>query len=198
MDNLLLIFVKNPELGKVKTRLAKTIGDEKALKVYHYLLNYTSGLLKEVLADKIILYSDSIPHNDSFSKAGIKLLQTGGDLGERMLAAFITGFEKGYKSAVIIGSDCSELTSDIINSAFTELETKDIVIGPAKDGGYYLLGMNTTHPSLFKNKSWSTSLVMNETMREVSNLGLTFHVLPELTDIDEEGDLHTLPKNFAL
>lgn len=193
---LLIIFTKNPELGKVKSRLAATIGDENALHVYLYLLDYTKGITEPLKLDKAVFYTNTIPENDLWSEVGYQqYLQDGKNLGERMKNAFQKGFENGYASIVIIGSDCAEITSDTITDAFACLQKSDVVVGPSKDGGYYLLGMNQQHPELFENKSWSTPALMEETKATLQALQLTTAYLPLLNDVDEEADLDTLPKH---
>ena len=159
-ENVLMIFIKNPVLGKVKTRLAKTIGDKNALEVYEDLLAYTFAVANSVPVDKAVFYSEHIINQDIWIKGDFqKHEQLGKNLGERMLNAFIVTFDMGYNNVIIIGSDCFELKPEIINNAFDQLKTKDIVIGPAKDGGYYLLGMNMLYEGLFNNKKWSSEKI---------------------------------------
>ena len=190
MNNALIIFIKNPVAGQVKTRLAESIGDNKALRVYKQLLKYTRNLTDYLQSDKLLFYSDFIDKDDDWDNAIYsKNLQTGNDLGEKMLNAFVTTFHLGYKKAVIIGSDCVELTREIIENAFYLLETNDVVIGPAKDGGYYLLGMNQLYPEIFKEKSWSAPKLLNETIRTIKEKGLNYQQLQVLNDIDELKDL---------
>jgi hypothetical protein len=185
-----MIFIRNPEIGKVKTRLAKTIGNEKALHIYNLLLNYTNEVTKRVSADKAVFYSDYVNENDQWKKDGfIQFTQRGNELGEKMANAFLKAFSLGYKKVLIIGSDCFDLTENIITDAFTLLGENDLVLGPAKDGGYYLLGMKTFYPSLFQNKKWSTENVFTDTIADLAKLGLSFKLLPTLLDIDEEKDL---------
>ena len=189
-DTLLMIFIKNPVKGKVKTRLAKTIGDEKALHVYHKLLEYTQKITSSISADKMLFYSEFIDSTDAWSsELFYKEVQTGDVLGERMSSAFQLAFSKNYKKVIIIGSDCIDLMANHVDEAFKLLQEKDMVIGPAKDGGYYLLGMKTLHQTLFLNKKWSSSTVYSDTIDSVRSLNLSFGVLEELSDIDEEKDL---------
>ncbi|WP_144893082.1 TIGR04282 family arsenosugar biosynthesis glycosyltransferase [Flavobacterium tiangeerense] len=186
----IILFTKNPELGKVKTRLAKTIGNEKALYIYKKLLEHTQEIVTPVRADKFVFYSDSITKEDQWNAGSFyKKVQHGDDLGTRMAKAFQEIFCLGYESVCIIGSDCYELTSDIIEKAFLALETNETVIGPTFDGGYYLLGMNQFHETVFKNKTWSTDSVYMDTITDFKNLNLSFSNLNKLLDIDEEKDL---------
>lgn len=193
-ESILIIFYRNPELGKVKTRLAATMGDEKALEVYLRLVNHTRDVVDVLSVQKIVYYSHHIETDDVWEDKRIdKAVQQGDSLGDRMQKAFESCFEKKYKSVCIIGTDCFELTSEIIKDAFESLKSKNAVIGPAVDGGYYLLGMNQFIPEVFINKAWSTAKVMDDTIRDLKNLKLTYHQLPILRDVDHEKDL---PSSF--
>lgn len=187
-SNALIILLRNPQLGCVKTRLAAKIGDEGALKVYNALLEYTQSITCEIKSSRFLFYSDFIDNNDSWNeKLYIKFLQEGNSFGVRMCKAFKTAF-KEHDKAVIIGSDCLELTSDIIEDAFDKLNKFEVVIGPAKDGGYYLLGLKKIYPELFFNKNWGTSSVLADTLEDIINLGISYHLLPVLSDIDDYED----------
>ncbi|WP_192820481.1 TIGR04282 family arsenosugar biosynthesis glycosyltransferase [Rufibacter sp. LB8] len=194
---LLLLFVRQPELGKVKTRLAKTMGPEKALHVYQNLLQHTHTVVKDLAVTKWVCYADAIPQeSDLWSKSGgfePKLQPAFEDLGARMAHFFSLGLVEGYGPIIIIGSDCPGLTPDILQEAFHALETHDLVLGPAQDGGYYLLGLRFLVPELFLNKPWSTANVLAETLADAKRLGLSVALLPELSDIDEEADLQAWP-----
>jgi rSAM/selenodomain-associated transferase 1 len=187
-DALLIIFAKNLEYGKVKTRLAATLGNEKAFNIYKKLLQYTNEVTLSLPCRKMVYYSDYIVQNDLW-KGYLKLLQHGNDLGERMKNAFKEAFANGYNKAVIIGTDCFEITRLIIERAFEKLDETDIVIGPAADGGYYLLGMKKLYPALFENIAWSTGTVFNSSIAVCNSLGLTCSMLEMLHDVDEEKDL---------
>ncbi|PCH64872.1 MAG: glycosyltransferase [Bacteroidetes bacterium] len=194
-DYLLMIFVKNPELGKVKTRLASTIGDGKALEIYKTLLAHTCTIANFIVFDKAVFYLENIAHNDLWHNEKFqKYLQNGEDLGERMLNAFTFAFAVGYKRVVIIGSDCIQLTPKIINEAFEMINTNDVVIGPAKDGGYYLLGMNKLYLELFHNKIWSSENVLLDTLIDLKKMNVSYKLLETLSDVDREEDLGELKK----
>ncbi len=196
MKNLLIVFYRNPELGKVKTRLAKTVGDQKALSIYLKLSTHTKSISENLPLDKVVYYSHFVDVADAWPNSSFqKKVQLGNDLGEKMQNAFAEEFKKGYSSICILGTDCFELTSKIIEQAFQQLEKHDAVIGPAKDGGYYLLGMKKLTPELFKNKNWSTDSVASDTINDFKRLGLSYAELPILTDVDEEKDL---PLHFRL
>ncbi len=185
----LIVFVRKPELGKVKTRLAATIGDAAALDVYKRLLHHTFEVTQQSPADKFIFYAGEIVENDAWQAGCTKLLQQEADLGNRMKAAFETVLQKGYEKAVIIGSDCPGLTDVHLEKAFRALDRYDIAIGPARDGGYYLLGMKTMHPQLFGDIAWSTPHVYAKTVSIMERSFLRFHALEMLSDVDEEKDV---------
>lgn len=182
-ENLLLIFTRNPELGKCKTRLAKTIGDENALTVYKMLLKKTVDITQELACDKAVYYSVKVRENDLWDENSYsKHQQIGDDLGVRMYNAFNDSFKKGYKKVIIIGSDLYDLTPAHINKAFELLDQNDVVIGPATDGGYYLLGMKTMHKTIFSNKEWGTHTVRAATLEDLNNKKV--QLLSPLNDID--------------
>lgn len=190
MSKALIIFIKNPVLGKVKTRLAATVGDITAFEVYKKLLNHTQKITLLIDADKFLFYADFINREDRWPNGRfIKHLQKGNDLGERMCNAFENTFLNKYQKVIIIGSDCIDLSASVIEDAYKLLNKSDVVIGPAKDGGYYLLGMKELYQCLFKNVSWSTSLVLKQTLSICKSQHLNYSLLPTLTDIDVENDL---------
>ena len=194
MKKALLIFAKNPVDGKVKTRLAATIGKEQTLFIYQKLIDHTIAVTKELSVDKIVFYSDFIDKKDNWNNALFqKKLQSGNDLGERMKNAFKSSFTAGYEKVVIIGTDCYDLTETIINKAFESLNENDVVIGPAEDGGYYLLGIKKFLPQFFENIEWSTDKVFDQTIAVCNTLGLSTFLLQELNDIDDEDDLKKQP-----
>ena len=189
-DSLLIVFVKNPQLGKVKTRLAKEIGSQKALKVYNELLLYTNSIAKEMHTDKVVFYSDHIDKKDSWCNVAYqKRMQTGSNLGERMKNAFKNSFQEGYEKVVLIGSDCIEITESILRKAFLELKCNDVVLGPANDGGYYLIAMNKLHSVLFDGKNWGNKTVLNDTVFDLERLNISYSLLETLSDIDTSDDL---------
>lgn len=120
------------------------------------------------------------------------MLQHGENLGEKMYQAAKHTFEAGFNQVVIIGSDCYDLTGAIIKKAFKALETNQIVIGPAFDGGYYLLGMNNIHEEFFINKAWGSENVFIDTLLDIKAKNLSYFLLPTLNDVDVEEDLGKL------
>ena len=189
MTKLLIVFCKNPLLGQVKTRLAKTLGDEMALAIYLKLINHTQNVVKAVDADVAVYYSDYVDTEDSWNNAYIKKRQHGKDLGEKMFNAILEGLNMGYASVCLVGTDIYELTPGIIDGAFDKLNKSDVVIGPARDGGYYLIGMTRPDAKVFDISAWSTSSVLEETLLRVQEQGLGYGMLEALGDIDTEEDL---------
>lgn len=179
----LLVFIRNPELGKVKTRVAAKTGDQKALEIYELLLQKTFHICSQLTEIKVIVYySDFIDTKDNWNNDIFeKRLQVGKNLGERMAKAFQDNLVEADK-VVLIGSDCPYLTSNIIEHTFELLAENDVVFGPATDGGYYLLGMKSFNSSLFENISWSTSDVLKQSLAQIPELKTAFTL--ELNDID--------------
>ncbi|MDG1394667.1 MAG: TIGR04282 family arsenosugar biosynthesis glycosyltransferase [Flavobacteriaceae bacterium] len=191
--NIIIVFVRNPKLGKVKTRLSKTIGNEDALKVYKILLKHTESVLGTASSDKVVYYSEEIQKNDLWNASIYqKKLQKGTDLGARMLMAFETAFEDSYENVVIVGSDLFELKPIHLKKAFEALENHEVVLGPSLDGGYYLLGMTKLHPTLFKNKQWGTDSVLESTLKDLKKHNVK--LLEALNDIDTFEDLQNQPE----
>ncbi len=185
----LLVFIKNPVLGKVKTRIAQTAGDVRALQIYLELLRHTREVALSTDARRLLFYSDFINENDSWHPSSFqKFVQQGADLGERMRRAFELAFELGATKAVIIGSDCATLSGAIVEAAFRNLQDHSFVVGPSLDGGYYLLGMNAYEPSVFEAIEWSTEAVLPTTLDRINALKQSHFLLPALPDIDFEAD----------
>ena len=189
--NLLIIFTRNPVKGKVKTRLSKTIGDDKALTIYKTLLIRTEKTIRDMDCDKAVYYSVEINEEDIWDASVYhKYQQHGANLGERMLNAFSDAFRDEYEKVVIIGSDLYDLHLNHINEAFEMLNNIDVVIGPAHDGGYYLLGMNSLNSLLFKNKVWGSSKVLDDTLNDLKDKSV--YLLETLNDIDVYEDLKNI------
>ncbi|MGB1204703.1 MAG: TIGR04282 family arsenosugar biosynthesis glycosyltransferase [Chitinophagales bacterium] len=190
--NALLIFIKNPVLGKAKTRLAASIGDEKALAIYRRLLEHTRKETQALAADKLLFYSEKV-ENDAWPATDYqKKVQKKGDLGYKMKTAFSQAFDSGYQKVLIIGSDCAELKKEHLEIAFEALEKHNVVIGPANDGGYYLIGFQRLIHKVFENKKWSTAEVLSATLNDLERLNKTVFLLPELIDVDNYEDLQRI------
>ena len=181
--NAIIIFIRNPILGKVKTRLAREIGDLQALQIYNQLLNITRDVSLESHAIKYLFYSDFIENDDEWDSNYNKMLQTGNDLGERMKVAFQSILQR-HSKCIIIGSDCPYISEKLIESAFTSLDQNDVVIGPAKDGGYYLLGMNKLILEIFTDMAWSQQHLLTQTKAKLDELNYSYCELDILEDID--------------
>ncbi len=215
-----MIFLKYPEPGKVKTRLAKVIGNKEACTVYRRL---AEGVMKNIflknewLCDVWIFFTPFNKGNeikdwlkpiigDNQKAATEYIPQEGDTLGERMSNAFKRIFqEKYYKRGLVIGTDCPGIDDILIGNAFEVLKEKDVVIGPCKDGGYYLLGMSRSVSLLFHRQpildlfmdiDWSTDKVLKQTMGKVHKNNLSCHTLTILADIDRIEDLYQYFPNF--
>tara|TARA_R110001632_G_scaffold179993_5_gene300022 strand:- start:21790 stop:22440 length:651 start_codon:yes stop_codon:yes gene_type:complete len=185
--NLLIVFVKNIILGKVKTRLAKTIGDLGAFAIYSELFKITEKESQKVDSDRHIYFSDAIIPSKWENDA--KFVQEGKNLGEKMRNAFANGFNDGYENIILIGSDLPKISKEIIESAFEKLKKNDVVFGPAEDGGYYLIGLSKINSSIFENKPWSQSSLLDVTLQQLSEQKSLVSLLPPLNDIDTFEDL---------
>ena len=189
MSNGLLTFIKNPIKGKAKTRLAATVGDDEALRIYKELLKHTRQIVTAIDVNRYLFYGFFIDKNDDWSNDDFqKFLQIDGGLGDKMKDGFQKVFADGNQKVVIIGSDCASLTPEIVLEAFEKLDDHDFVIGPADDGGYYLLGMNSFEPTVFDNVVWSTEEVLNQTITNIKALDKKHVLLTVLSDIDYEED----------
>ncbi len=188
MRDALLLFIRNPVYGQVKTRLAASLGPRTALRIYQALLDRLRELTDPLAVDKYLYYSDFLPDDDSWPADRYhKCLQVSGDLGLRMEAAFDAAL-RHHRRVVLVGSDIPGLRREILQEAFEGLSGHDFTIGPAEDGGYYLLGMREPAPAVFREISWSTSAVFAQTVEAIRRTGKTHLVLPRLADIDEAAD----------
>ena len=192
----ILYFVKYPEPGKVKTRLAKTLGFEKAAHLYRQLAEGNLQILAPLHQAnllKVIIAFDPADRYEAMrtwlSPRYDYLPQKGTDLGERLRNAFHHAFNQGFHRVIAMGSDILFLNSDLILQAFDELDTCDVTIGPARDGGYYLIGLSKETPLLFQNIPWSTADVLTSTLSSVQNQRLSYSLLRELEDVDQADNL---------
>ncbi len=187
----LIIFVKNPIEGEVKTRIAKTVGHAKAVEIYRELLQYTHEVVETLpVADyaKTVYYGDFINDNDLWNGWQKAIQPQDGDLGDRMKQAFREQFALGADRVVIIGSDCLDLKPQHLQEAFQQLQEHDVVLGPSTDGGYYLLGMSLLHEGIFDGMPWSQPELMEETKAVLTQNNISYALLEPLTDIDEWED----------
>jgi len=196
MKTLLIVFSKAAVAGKVKTRLAKSIGTNGALWVYNTLLNHTSSVSKNSKITTAVFENiQSQKNKEIFSHAVYFQLQQGKDLGEKMSSAFDWAFEKGYEKVILLGSDLGSLNEKIVLEAETALVENEYVIGPTYDGGYYLIGMKKPSPHLFKEIPWSTEKVLEQTLKTVAPSA--FYFLELANDIDEFKDLKAESELFT-
>lgn len=189
---LVLVFCKNPVLGRVKTRLAATIGPEKALKAYQLLIAKTQRILQECSVPVAVWHHPApLPDPDWESIATHRFAQVTGDLGQKMNHAFQWAFSSGYTQVIALGTDLWDLQYADLQQAFSALQNHSTVIGPATDGGYYLLGLSREMPELFRNKSWSQPNLLNETLIDLQ--GKSVFLLPKKNDLDTLQDLQEHP-----
>lgn len=188
------MFMRAPLPGKVKTRLAKTIGDEKAAEFYRLCTQTTIAEIGQLHSDveKYIFFDESaaVYQVNCLVAPGFKVaIQEGQSLGQRLSNTFKRVLENGAQKVAIVASDVPDLSSGIVREAISSLDDSDVVIGPCYDGGYYLIGMKKLHRELFRGISWGTEQVCQQTLVAAKESGLTVGQLPILIDIDTEEDL---------
>lgn len=183
----LLLMLKAPRAGLVKTRLARGIGDREALRIYRLLVESQLGRLPVDWPVEIhFTPSDATWEMKQWlGEAYTYFSQADGDFGNRLIQVLTGTFARGAKSAILLGGDCPELTTKTLEEAYEQLETSDIVIGPATDGGYYLLGVKNVHHFIFEEISWSTEHVYRQTVESARTHGLKISTLEMLSDIDD-------------
>lgn len=207
-DLALLFFVKNPAPGRVKTRLAADVGAERAAAIYRLLVESICARVPRDFC-KVLVHFDPAEKRAEVEAWLRPLLPPGaafhpqcaGDLGARLTHAFAKTFAEGFQKAAVIGSDCVELDEPIFRAAFNLLDTHDCALGPAEDGGYYLLALKKAQPALFQDIAWSTAQTSAQTLDRARAAGLAVALLPQLRDVDTESDwkaaAHFLRKNDA-
>lgn len=191
-NSALVIFVKDPE-GVANKRLTEAIGYQAAIKIQEQLLQHTHFIARQLPVNRYVYCAGYIEADDVWNQGGFqKRLQTGNNFGERLMQVFKEMFAKGYEEVVIIGSDSIDLDTTHIEESFRLLQYYDVVIGPAQDGGYYLLGMRQLFPFLFSHKAWRTPLLLQQTLDDLDSNHIYYHLLPVLSDIDEEKELYLM------
>jgi rSAM/selenodomain-associated transferase 1 len=194
-ENLLMVFVKYPAPGAVKQRLAQHLGTDRAVEIYKKIAETIVQKVTPASSEDYILEIYFSPQEDEklvrqwLNENEYFSPQQGSDLGARMNNAFQHPFAAGYTKALLIGSDCPDISRTIVSRGFMLLDTHDIVLGPAHDGGYYLIGLRRPVPELFSCIEWGTECVLQQTLDKINALGLTVALLPELWDIDRIEDL---------
>ncbi|NEP43068.1 MAG: glycosyltransferase [Okeania sp. SIO2H7] len=196
--NLLIIFTRYPEAGKTKTRLIPALGAEGAADFQRRMTEETVTKVGQLVAVcplslEVRFAGGNLALMESWLGSDLSYKEQGsGDLGDRMKLAFQTAFNSGIKRAVIIGIDCPGLNVEILQQAFEKLEENDLVLGPAEDGGYYLIGLRRLIPELFRGINWGTDRVREQTVAIAQSLHLAISYLPQLPDIDRPEDLSIL------
>jgi uncharacterized protein len=196
--NALAVMAKAPIPGTVKTRLAPPLTQEQAAELYHALLSDQLEHLNSLeAADLYVAFTPSaaMPLIASIAPAGYRCFaQRGGDLGERMNEVFAELWRRGHGSLIVIGSDLPPVPLDTFHLAFAQLSAggKRVVLGPSRDGGYYLIGMNQPVPEMFSGMTWSDERVFEATTDRLTQLGIDFGLLPEWFDVDTVEDLDSL------
>ncbi len=187
----ILLFIKAPQIGKVKTRLAATIGDAKALKIYRKLVErQITSLPKETDLTVYFAPNDAAIEIANWLGNDFKLQpQCNGELGERLDSGISETFSKGSEKVICIGGDCPKLNNSHIQAAFSALDSVDVVFGPTDDGGYYLIGLNAPKTELFQNIPWSASNTLKASIAVTEALGLKHAMLETLYDIDDQSSL---------
>jgi rSAM/selenodomain-associated transferase 1 len=191
-----IVFARAPEPGRVKTRLAATLGDADALAIYHRLGTHTLRVVRAAAerqpGSRVVVYH--APAEASHAMAawlGHDLEyrpQCGGDLGARMANAVAAELSRGAANVVVVGTDCPELDADVLTRAVASLEDVDVALGPATDGGYYLLATRRTHPALFQGIPWSSADTLRHTLAAAARSGVAVRLLDERSDIDTADD----------
>lgn len=192
-ENVLMVFIKYPEPGKVKTRLAEMLGTEAAARLYRFMAEDIIQRLKGCEQYSTIIFFDP-PDKASHIRNWLGddqhyIQQSGQDLGKKLSNAFRAIFDSGARRAVVIGTDCLGITQDTVTKTLQYLNERDVVIGPAEDGGYYLLGLSSHTPEIFDSIDWSTNKVFHQTVEKAKQLNLSYTVLEPLKDVDEPSDL---------
>jgi len=197
-ERAIILFVRKPQLSRVKTRLAADVGDVRALEIYNLLLSHTHQVVSKVDAQVYVFYAEEIETDDLWSDIAYrKVTQVNGDLGAKMKVAFSTVLQS-CKNVLIIGSDCAQLRPKHLEEAWSKLETEDLVIGPSMDGGYYLLGIKAAYNEMFDDIPWSTEAVAKLTKERAQKLGLSMVELDTLSDIDYREDWEKYGAPFIL
>jgi len=190
--NCLIIFTRNPELGKGKRRLAAAVGDHTALEIYKFLLEHTRSITRDLKVTKQVWYSERIHENDDWdNEIYEKYVQRGDDLGKRMHYAVVKALEI-HDNAIVIGSDMYDLLQEDLEHAFEQLGSNESVIGPAVDGGYYLLGFHKNNvDGIFENKEWGTDSVLELTLKDLEKTN--YYKLEARNDVDYIDDIINEP-----
>lgn len=192
-----IVFARAPESGRVKTRLAATLGDARALAIYRWLAEHTVAVVRaaaERSRARVVVYhtpADAAPAMTAWLGRDLEYRpQIGDDLGARMGRAASAELSRGASAVVIVGTDCPSLHVDVLERAVIALDTAEIALGPAVDGGYYLLALQQAHAALFEEIPWSAADTLSRTLAAAARAGLSVALLEERADIDTADDWH--------
>jgi rSAM/selenodomain-associated transferase 1 len=193
-----VVYGREPIAGRAKTRLAASIGDEAAADLYRVLL--ARSIHEAVSAGfHVVLALSGKPAVAWQPPSGVALeIQRGVDLGERLRNTFDRRFSEGWSRVIVVGSDCPAMTASHIRSAATALERSDVVVGPAEDGGYWLIGQRTPGTDLFTDVPWSSRRTMEATRRRLLEGGVSWTEVEQLSDVDTIEDLRRALANERL
>jgi len=200
----IIVMTRYPEEGKVKTRLIEHLGEDGATHLHQKMAEHTISTLEPLCdiqtADLWVFFSGgSAEKMQSWLGERFEYRpQQGDNLGSRMAHAFKHIFAAGYNRAVMLGTDCPDIEGATVVKALNSLRSADVALGPAEDGGYYMIGINELHPDLFRNINWGSAKVLSQTVEIVKNLNLTPAYLPPLRDIDIPEDLESIRGTFLL
>lgn len=195
--NCAILFIKEPVRGQVKTRLAVTVGADRAVELYRCFVEDIISMLDGLNVSTCCCYQGpggAEALGNWLGRRRSYVCQSGANLGQRMANAFRSAFASGFSKVVLIGSDLPDLPGDIVRQALAALDTHGVVIGPSRDGGYYLIGFTAAHflSQVFENLCWSTDRIFEQTMGILNNQGVNTHVLPRWHDVDTWSDLQDL------
>jgi rSAM/selenodomain-associated transferase 1 len=198
-DTQIIVLLKAPRAGLAKTRLAAAIGDAAALKAYRSLLEFLFERIASVTSVQLHFSpADAAAEIEHWLKPGwISRPQTDGDLGQRLVSAFESNRDDGFSKTIIIGSDCPYLDVTDLEEAALSLDQHDVVLGPANDGGYWLIGLKVAQPELFTGIHWGTGQVLQQTLDSARRAGLKHHLLRTLSDVDTVQDWNAFRSSLA-
>ena len=188
----LLIFVKAPSPGEVKTRLLPILSAEDACQLYRCLVLDTLNAARALRGVHVVLAYAATSQFPDCSWLGEEVpivLQQGDDLGARLVHAFRWAFARKARHVVVVGSDAPDISTHWLRLAFQELSRVDVVVGPSTDGGYHLIGLNHPHPKLLTDMPWSTDRLLAQTLQRIRRLGLTVRCLEPISDLDTPKDV---------
>lgn len=198
MSRCLIIFAKEPEKGKVKTRLSSCLSDAQALNLYKAFLKDTISIARKInCEEKILAYEAGSKQPEYLHKVASRFRfykQKGMNLGEKLHNAFKFAGSNGAERTIVIGSDSPALPAERIADAFAYLNMNDLVIGPSIDGGYYLIGLKRPCPELFRGITWSSETVMGDTVKKAKTLNKTIAILRKYYDVDDSYSLDVLKR----